>query len=273
MATSQRLFNTGVVSVWGVFFKELGIFAWKEAQACLFAGAFFILLLLSYPISQVGIARYDFLLVGAILVQLVFICFKLETWEEMRVIFLFHILGFALEAFKTNPAIGSWAYPESAFFKIGTVPLYSGFMYSAVGSYINRAWKIFGLQFTNHPPYPWSLLVSALIYLNFFTHHFIWDARWVLSGLVLLLFVNTWVHFTIVKTPRKMPLAISFVLIGFFIWVAENVSTLLGAWKYPDQSHHWAMVSPQKICCWFLLVIISFNLVAWLQWKKERRAT
>lgn len=246
------------------FFKELGSFVLKEAQSCLFAGSFFLILYLSNHLPLFGLARYDFLFLAAIGIQILLLSLKLESWEEVKVIFLFHIVGFVLEFFKTSPGVGSWSYPESGFLKIGTVPLYSGFMYSAVGSYINQAWKIMKLEYTGFPAIGWLSALSALIYLNFFTHHFLPDIRWWLIAAVFILFARTMVSFTLDKTPRRMPLALAFGLIGFFIWIAENISTWFGAWKYPDQLHQWAMVSPHKISSWFLLVIVSFNLVALL---------
>jgi uncharacterized membrane protein YoaT (DUF817 family) len=66
-----------------------------------------------------------------------------------------------------------------------------------------------------------------------------------------------------------MPLNLAFLLIAFFIWVAENISTYLGAWQYPSQVHGWAIVSTGKITSWFLMVIISFILVAYLKHFKK----
>lgn len=249
------------------FLYEFWLFTWKELQACLFAGSFFLILFASNHISLLGLARYDFLFLAAIAIQLLFLALRLESWEEIQVIFLFHIVGIALELFKTSPGVGSWSYPEAGFLKIGTVPLYSGFMYSAVGSYINQAWKIFRLRFSNFPPLSRLITLSVVIYLNFFTHHFAPDFRWWLIGCTFLLFARTTVHFTMDRKPRQMPFFVSLFLIGFFIWIAENISTFFGAWKYPDQIYKWAMVSPQKISSWFLLVIVSFNIVALLHQK------
>ena len=60
-------------------------------------------------------------------------------------------------------------------------------------------------------------------------------------------------------------MALSFLLIGFFIWVAENIATYFGAWQYPHQKRQWAIVGPTKISSWMLLVIISFIIVAALK--------
>lgn len=249
--------------------REFLTFITKEARSAIFAGSFFILLFLSNHIPLFGFARYDFLFVAAVLIQAVLYFAKLETKDELKVIFLFHIIGLILEIYKTNPSIGSWSYPEEGFFKIATVPLYSGFMYAAVGSYISQAWKVFKLELINYKKYLTSLILVVLIYLNFFTNHYIYDFRIFLIIAVFALFWKTKVYFTVINVRRWMPLNVSFILIAFFIWIAENISTYLGAWKYPDQIHTWNLVSTQKVSSWFLMVIISFILVAYLKHFKK----
>lgn len=251
-------------------FHEFLVFTWKEARSCVFAGSFFVLLWISHHIQIGDLARYDFLFLGAILIQIILLLTKLETRDEAKVILLFHFIGICLELFKTNPAIGSWTYPEEGFFKFGTVPLYSGFMYAAVGSYISQAWKQFQLNLTHYPPYKYSLTLGALLYLNFFTHHFLPDFRIPLIIAVIILFWKTRVEFLVTEKVRRMPLTLSFLLIAFFIWIAENISTFLGAWKYPDQLQAWALVHSGKISSWFLLVIISFIIVADLKFIKAK---
>lgn len=248
---------------------EFLIFGIKQARAASFAGIFFIVLFLSNHIEIGAIARYDFIFIASLLLQFTFYYYKLETKDELKVICLFHIIGLVLELYKTNPVIGSWSYPEPAFFKIGTVPLYSGFMYAAIGSYISRAWKIFKLELSNYTHYRWSIVLSALIYTNFFTNHFMTDFRYLLIPAIFLFFFKTNVYFTVISVKRTLPLSISFILIAFFIWVAENISTYLGAWQYPDQVHVWTLVSTQKVTSWFLMVIISFILVAYLKHFKK----
>jgi uncharacterized membrane protein YoaT (DUF817 family) len=61
-----------------------------------------------------------------------------------------------------------------------------------------------------------------------------------------------------------MPVIIGFLCIGFFVWIAENIGTFVGAWTYPNQTHVWDVVSLHKITSWFLLVIICFIIVAYL---------
>ena len=58
-----------------------------------------------------------------------------------------------------------------------------------------------------------------------------------------------------------MPLIIGFILVAFFIWIAENLGTFAAAWAYPGQEKGWSVVSLAKMGSWFLLMIISFVLV------------
>ncbi len=250
---------------------EFWIFGLKQARASVFAGSFFVLLFISNHIPLFGLARYDFLFISAIAIQAILYLTKLETKDEVKVIFLFHLIGLVLELYKTSPSVGSWSYPEPGFLKIATVPLYSGFMYAAVGSYISQAWKIFKLELTNYTQYGLSIILCSLIYLNFFTHHYIYDFRWFLILAVFALFWQVRVFFTVTNVSRSMPLNLGFVLIAFFVWIAENISTYFGAWKYPDQIHTWGIVSPGKITSWFLMVIISFIIVAYLKHFKKKQ--
>jgi uncharacterized membrane protein YoaT (DUF817 family) len=244
---------------------EFLVFGVKQAAACVFAGSFLFLLAISGHVSIPGLPRYDFLFLSAIAIQLVLIAARLENWREVAVLSLFHLIGIGLELFKTSPSVRSWSYPEHAFFHLKTVPLYSGFMYASVASYIMQAWRLMQVRLTAFPSFPLAVGLSAAIYANFFTNHYIMDLRWPLAAAVLALFRRTQVHFTVTSTVRRMPLALSFLLIGFFIWVAENIATYFGAWVYPHQKQQWAIVGPTKISSWMLLVIISFIIVAALK--------
>ncbi|GAB6256725.1 hypothetical protein PSKAS_22470 [Peribacillus sp. N1] len=70
-----------------------------------------------------------------------------------------------------------------------------------------------------------------------------------------------------------MPIALSFVLIGFFIWIAENIATFFGAWEYPNQTVAWSLVHLGKVSSWLLLVIVSFLIVATLKQVKGKDST
>jgi uncharacterized membrane protein YoaT (DUF817 family) len=244
---------------------EFLMFGLKEAAACVFAGSFLFLLATSGHINIPGLSRYDFLFLSAIAIQIVLIATRLETWREVAVLSLFHLIGMGLELFKTSAGVRSWSYPEPALFRIATVPLYSGFMYASVASYIMQAWRLFDLRVTRFPRFLLAVGLSAAIYANFFTNHYIRDLRWPLALAVLVVFWRSRVHFTVTTKERSMPVVLSFLLIGFFIWVAENIATFFGAWVYPYQAQKWAIVGPAKISSWMLLVIISFIIVASLK--------
>jgi len=245
--------------------NEFLVFGLKEAQACIFAGSFLFLLAISGHVKIPGLARYDFLFLSAIAIQLLLVALRLENWREVAVLSLFHLLGMGLELFKTSHSVRSWSYPEPAFFHVKTVPLYSGFMYASVASYIMQAWRRFDLRLTHFPNFKLAVGVSVAIYVNFFTNHYTLDVRWPLAATVIILFWRTRVHFTVVRIERAMPVVLSFLLIGFFIWVAENIATFFGAWVYPHQAQQWAIVGPSKISSWMLLVIISFIIVSALK--------
>ena len=59
-----------------------------------------------------------------------------------------------------------------------------------------------------------------------------------------------------------MPLAVGLLLVALFIWFAENLGTFARAWVYPSQDKGWHPVSLDKLGSWYLLMIISFVLVA-----------
>lgn len=236
-------------------------FGVKQGWACLFGGVLLALLVathLLYP-RDAWLPRYDFLLLACIAIQGGLLLTRMETLEEAKVILAFHLVGTAMEVFKT--AMGSWTYPEFSHARIGGVPLFTGFMYAAVGSYIARAWRLFDFRFTHHPP-AWAVLaLGAAIYVNFFTHHYTWDARWLLFAAAGVMFGRCRIHFRPWRRHRWMPLLVGFGLVALFIWFAENLGTFAGAWLYPHQRDGWSMVPPAKFGAWFLLMLLSYALV------------
>lgn len=249
---------------------EFLYFGFKNARSCLFVGAFFAAVLLVPRTGIWGVPRYDLLLIAAVAIQLGMVKAGLETWDELKAVCLFHMVGFALEAFKVSGSIQSWSYPDFAYTKIFGVPLFAGFMYASVGSYIIQAWRLFDLRIRHHPPYWMGAVIALLIYANFFTHHYIGDYRWYLAACALGLYSRTTVLFTPLDRERRMPLILSFVLIGFFIWLAENISTFWGVWRYPNQLGAWSLVHISKWSSWSLLVIMTFTIVAGLKHIKEK---
>ena len=250
-------------AAWSRYGFELLMFGLKQGWACLFGGLMLALLVathLWWPKTGMPVARYDFLVVAAVLIQAGMLAFRLESWEEARVILVFHVVGTIMELFKT--AHGSWIYPEPSLLRIGEVPLFSGFMYAAVGSYIARIWRIFDIRFRHYPPLWTTWVLAAAIYVNFFAHHWLPDIRLGLFAATILLFGRGWFYFTPDRTRRRMPFLLGFFLVAVFIWLAENLGTLSRAWIYPSQADGWDMVSFAKLGSWFLLMMISVVLVS-----------
>ena len=273
----RHLMNPGVYAGWvdgrhGAWrlMLEFLFFGVRQARACVFVALFFTAVFTLPRSGLMGIPRYDALLIVALLVQVWMVWTALETIDELKAISVFHLIGFALEVFKTSSGIQAWSYPDFAYTKLFGVPLFAGFMYAAVGSYIIQAWRLFDLRILHHPPYWMATLVACLIYANFFTHHFIGDYRWYIAACALGLYARTTVVYRPLERDRHMPLLLSFVLIGFFIWIAENISTFFAVWQYPDQMGAWSRVHVGKWSSWSLLVIMTFTIVANLKHIKAR---
>jgi uncharacterized membrane protein YoaT (DUF817 family) len=248
--------------------KQLTDFTIKEALSCIFPVSIFAALAVTQVIHIPGVHRYDLMLLICIGVQAAMVITKLETLDELKVISVFHIFGLCLEIFKVHN--GCWSYPGAAVSKVFDVPLYSGFLYASVGSYICQAWRRLDLHLINWPAKAYVWWLGCVIYANFFSEHFIPDLRFILMPLVLLVFRKTRIRFTVAGVYRSMPIPLGFLLTGFFVWIAENISTRLHGYQYPNQAHAWSMVHSSKITSWFLLVIISFICVAWLKHYKAK---
>lgn len=241
---------------------EFLVFGLKQAWACLFGGAMLGLIMatsLWWP-HTAPLARYDFLFLSALVIQLAMLGFKLETLAEAKVILIFHVVGTAMELFKTSA--GSWTYPEASFLRIAAVPLFSGFMYAAVGSYLARVQRIFDMRYSFYPPLWMTVALCIGIYVNFFAHHFIPDLRYLLFAATAVLYLRTVVHYRVFRFRHRMPLLVGFLLVALFIWFAENIGTWSRAWIYPGQGDAWAPVPIGKLGAWYLLMIISFVLVS-----------
>ena len=239
---------------------ELVMFVLKQGWACLFGGLLLAAIIATKLVWQPGWAlhRYDALFVFALATQAAFLRFRLETWEEARVILLFHLTGTAMEWFKVHA--GSWAYPEPGLFKLLGVPLFSGFMYAAVGSYMARVIRIFDMRFAPYPPFWVTLLLAGAIYVNFFAHHFLPDIRLALFVATVLIYGRTRIHFRIHAHDWWMPLPLAALLSSVALWLAENVGTATGTWLYSGQTPE-RMVSFAKLGSWYLLLYVSFVTV------------
>ncbi|WP_443058807.1 DUF817 domain-containing protein [Streptomyces sp. NBC_00400] len=241
------------------------LFAWLETRCCAFAIALLSGVAVSQALPQLPIARYDLLVAYGVLLTAVFLACRWESGRDTAVIAVCHVIGLAFEVVKV--ALGSWSYPEPAVLKFAGVPLYGGFLYAAVGSYVCRAWHVMDLELSRYRAGATSV-VAVAIYVNFFSHHWLPDLRWPLAAALLAVTAGTQVRFTVGHTRHRMPLALGFTLIGFFLWLAENLATSLGAWRYPDQLHGWQPVAGEKIGAWALLISVTFVLVAWAKGKQ-----
>ncbi|WP_079508689.1 DUF817 domain-containing protein [Mesobacillus jeotgali] len=246
---------------------QLFRFGREQALSCIFPAVIFASLAITQVVELPILPRYDWLLIIFLVMQWLMVRSGLETRDELKVITLFHLIGLALEVFKVN--MGSWSYPEEGYSKVFGVPLYSGFMYASVASYLCQAWRRLKVDLVDWPPFLLVVPLGAAIYLNFFIHHFWVDIRWLLSALVILVFWKSWVLYEVGGNKYRMPIALSFVLIGFFIWIAENIATFFGAWQYPNQAEAWSLVHLGKVSSWLLLVIVSFLIVATLKQVKK----
>jgi len=239
---------------------EFIMFVLKQGWACLFGGLLLIAIIASKLIWQPDwqVSRYDALFLFALTTQTLFLWFKLESWDEAKVILIYHAVGTVMEVFKLQ--MGSWDYPDQGLAEIMGVPLFSGFMYASIGSYMARVIRIFDMRFAPYPPFWMTLLLGVLIYLNFFAHHFMPDFRIVLFAATVLLFWRTRIWFYVGVKPRWMPLPVAAFLAAFFVWLAENVGTFTATWTYAGQSaQDW--VSFGKFGSWYLLLFVSFVLV------------
>ncbi|GGD04848.1 DUF817 domain-containing protein [Pontibacillus salipaludis] len=251
--------------------KQFIRFGWEQALSCLFPVVIFASLAITQVVSLPFLPRYDWLLIIFLFMQWWMVRSGLETSDELKVITLFHLIGLTLELFKVH--MGSWSYPEVGYTKVLGVPLYSGFMYASVASYLCQAWRRLNVHLVKWPPMWLVVPLASGIYLNFFTHHYWVDLRWWLSGLVIIIFWPSWVTYAINGSRYKMPIVFSFILIGFFIWIAENIATFFGAWEYPNQTEAWSLVHLGKVSSWLLLVIVSFLIVATLKQVKGNSST
>lgn len=248
---------------WRDLLAEIWYFVVANVRASSFGAYILLVFLLTEFIPVPLISRYDFIFFAAILYQVCALLFKFERPREFAVILIFHVLATLMELFKTNPAIGSWIYPGvvNSVFVLSTVPLFSGFLYSAVGSYISRAFIFLRLSYERFPSQVHLWVISVLIYVNFFTHHFVYDIRYFLFAYAIVIFWRTKVKFQVYKKRRTLPLLVTAILTTIFVWIAENIGTFTKIWLYPSQVAYWHIVSFSKAGSWFLLLILSFALV------------
>ncbi len=253
---------------------EAILFAVKQVWAALFGIAMLALLLVSFLFwpDDAALARYDAITIGAVLLQLAMISFRLESWAEVRVICVFHAVGTLMEIFKVHG--GSWIYPESAeaMLVVFGVPLFSGFMYASVGSYIARVWRLFDFRFDRFAPLWLQALLAVAAYVNFFSHHYTVDLRYALFAISALIYGPCVIWLRPDRRRRPLPLLLGLIFVAFLVWCAENLGTYARAWTYPAQDLAWSPVPLTKMGSWYLLMLIGFVLAATVRERDAPRA-
>jgi uncharacterized membrane protein YoaT (DUF817 family) len=143
-------------------------------------------------------------------------------------------------------------------------------MYACVGSYVARAIRLLQIRFDHHPPLWAALALAVAAYVNFFTHHYGPDIRWALFTVSVLLFARTTLWFRPGERWLRMPMLLGFVLTALFIWLAENIGTFAAVWVYPAQRDGWSPVGFAKFGSWYLLLLLSYALVAMVHPPRPR---
>ncbi len=225
-------------------------------------------LVVGFVLTTNSTYRYDILFVYALIIQIVLYKIGFESKRDILVVTIFHLIGLSMELIEVS-INHSWSYTSTGIFYIASVPIFTGFMYASVGSYMAKEFKLLKLRLNRMPSNAFLIIFSILIYMNFILNNHIYDFRYILLITMFIVYSRANLHFTPATNEYKFSLPIAFLLIGFFIWIAENISTYLGIWSYPDQVPVWHMVHFSKITSWMLLSIVSFNLVYLLIYKNR----
>gem|GEM_PF-4813542 len=74
----------------------------------------------------------------------------------------------------------------------------------------------FSFVLRRFPAYYHLWIVAILVYVNFFTHHFFYDSRYLLFAYLFVFFFKTKVYFKVYHKERSMPLLVGATLIPEF---------------------------------------------------------
>lgn len=256
VANERRRYST--VGHWlNTWTRHFFLFVRTLLQAAAFPLAIFVLLALtrSDSIPRFGLQRYDLLLIGCVGVQGFLLILRQETLRDLAATGTFHALGLAFEMYKVT--MGAWSYPEPAVAKVLDVPLYSGFLYASVGSFLIHASRRFRADWQRLPRARWTILLAVAVYLSFFLPPAVINLRWVAVGSLTLVLFSSRLWFVNTGRRRWLPLPVLLLFLGHGLWGAENLATFLGAWLYPTQSGGWRPVELSKVGAWFLLSFVA----------------
>ncbi len=122
---------------------------------------------LFYP-AQAWLPRYDFLTLSAVAIQILMLRFRLETWDEAKVILAFHVAGTVMDIFQDR---GGRVDLSRAEFPPHRRRAAVFGLHVRLGRLLHRPdLADFEIRVSHYPP-AWAPPLLALgIYLNFFTH-------------------------------------------------------------------------------------------------------
>lgn len=227
-----------------------------QARAAVFGAIFILSIAGTAAVWETAwpVARYDALaLLGVAALTIMFALGAHSTSDALPIGLVF-ALGVVLELYKIET--GAWMYPEGSELAIGQKPLFVGFMYAAVASYLIRALRVKALEIRGMPPLFVAVLVGGLVYGAYFLPSQIW-VRFGLIGLVTLVF---WRATLRAPSGSWLPLPVALGLAASLIWVAENIGTFSGTWAYPNDGA-LGLVTLSKLGAWYLLLSVCFIVV------------
>lgn len=227
-----------------------GVYFWlKQCRAGIFAG---LLLLAFFIIPATGLlnmARDDILLILAISIQAWMVKSKLLQDNELKILPLCYLFGWMLEYFNHTTPIN----PSLAVSSIHGIPLVTGFIYVAIGSYILQAWRLFSVRIRHYPPYWMAGCLTVLIYINLCTTQ---NYTGYLTACALGLYAPSIIRFKSHTQERQAPLLVSTLLIEGVSYLAESISYFnagtnpISIWS---NTHEWQTV--------FLVAILTISII------------
>ncbi len=233
---------------------------WVFAVTQAWAGLFGLLLLgavwVTQSVTLPWFGRYDWLLIFAVMIQAIMLLARLQKPTELLIVAVFYLLGLGIEVFQTSSAVQAWAYPDSGSLVLGNAPLFAGFLYAAIGSYIFRLWRITRMEFTNYPRQRYAALLALAIYINFFTAHVLYDVSYLLLLAALILFWRTRASYVNNGKKRHMPFLLPVLIAPLLILLAEKFAAFAQLWVYTEEPN-----SLSKILTWLLLLLFSCIIV------------
>ena len=162
------------------------------------------------------------------------LAFKLETWEEAKVILIFHVVGTIMEIFKTVGRLLDLSRAELPPHRRRAAVLRLHVRRDRLLHRPLLAAVRFPLHASPAAVGAGAARRSASTSTSSRTTTSSTCARAAVRAAALL-FGRCWVYFKVWRVHRRMPLLLGFVLVALFIWFAENIGTFTQAWIYPHQ--------------------------------------